>query len=79
MIREYFDIVSDVCASYNVTYIDIRDLYLQNVPVFKGSLPGFSFTRLFLKSHYFISEDGEHPNFRGTLLFYCLIVVNNSD
>lgn len=65
MIDEYLDIVSDICASRNVTYINLRQPYLQNVPIFKGSLPGFSYSRLFVKAHYFVSEDGEHPNFRG--------------
>jgi len=70
MIDEYLNMVNDVCTSHNVTYINIRQPYLQNVPVFKGSLPGFSYSRLFIKSHYFVSEDGEHPNFRG--MFMCI-------
>lgn len=65
MLNTYVNIVANICSQYNISYINMREVYLKNIPVFKGTFPGLAFTRNFIKARYFVTMDGEHPNWTG--------------
>lgn len=65
MMNDYVNIVANICAQHNITYINMRQEYLKNIPLFRGAFPGLAFTRNFIKAQFFVTNDGEHPNSTG--------------
>ena len=61
-LNSYVTVIKDLAYAYNYSYVDIRALYLEQIPLFKTSYPGFSFFRLVSKANYYVTYDGEHPN-----------------
>lgn len=64
VLDDYVGMVESISSAHNVSYINMRREYLRDIPAFKGSFPGFSYTRLFIKAKYFVSREG-------TIIFLC--------
>ena len=66
-LNEYVNVIRNMTDFFNSTdfqteYIDIRAKYLDNIPLMRVAYPGFSFFKLVVKTNYYITYDGEHPN-----------------
>ena len=56
MLEDYNVMVRQVTHSHGLDYLDMRDLFMQNIPCWWGCVSGY------------ITKDGEHQNEKGTII-----------